>query len=140
MVSTCRNAAPPARLAISSNNLAEDQTTAPATGIQLAVGNPPQRFSIRPRILDQTIFARADGCEGETDFACISRRGGVYDPDLSSTSSSSANVDSWNGTLGRTTPENYELYNDILTLNILDNETSIHGFPLTSDSPASPGM
>ncbi|KIV97165.1 hypothetical protein PV10_00947 [Exophiala mesophila] len=138
MVTTCRNTAPPARLLISSNNLAQDQTTAPATGIPLAIGNPLQRFSIRPRILDQTIFGRADGCEGETDYACISRRGGVYDADSSSTSTSSADVDSWNGTLGRTTPENYELYNDDLTLILQDNETTIHGFPFTTDSPLSP--
>lgn len=131
MSSLCQNTAAPLMMAITNNFVNPAQNAAPAWGLSVSLGQPAQPFSIRPSIDDFTLVALSDNCLSTTDYTCMSRRGGVYNPDLSTTDTNSTNMDYWNGTIDKYDETLFDYHNDMLTLAF--NKTKIWGWPFVTD-------
>ncbi|KIW93489.1 uncharacterized protein Z519_06094 [Cladophialophora bantiana CBS 173.52] len=133
-LATCQNFAEPLLLNLGYHNLSSGGSAAPAWGIEVEIGTPPQRFSLRPSIYDVTILSYETHCSSQNDYGCLAAQGGVFDPELSSTESVSVGT-AWNGTLGGEANaadlSYYFFYNDVLRFGY--NETVVWGFPFVTD-------
>ena len=127
----CSNLADPLFMWITNNYVNRAQNTAPAWGASIYLGEPPQPFSIRPSIDDFSMVALAGNCGSLTSYACIARRGGVYDPGYSTTVENSTDVEAWNGTIGTYNQSIFDYHNDVLTFGW--NDSTVYGWPFVTD-------
>ncbi|KAK5062946.1 hypothetical protein LTR84_005022 [Exophiala bonariae] len=132
MTSLCQNTADPLLLSIRHNSVAANGNDARAWGVFVELGEPAQPFSIRPSIDDFTMVALSDNCLS-TDYACIARRGGVYNPEASSANITTLDIGSWNGTIQQYDDTIFDYHNDVLTIPQAVNTTEVWGWPFVSD-------
>jgi hypothetical protein len=101
-------------------------------GIQIAIGTPPQIFSMRPSTADVDLYvANKADCAPSYNDSCESFYGGVFDPNASSTFHLTTKGH-WNGTDDPSLTGLASIYfNDVL---FFGNATS-YGFPLFLDQP-----
>lgn len=133
MSSQCQNTADPLLLSITHNSVAANGVDAPAWGLSVYLGDPPQRFSIRPSVDDFTMVALSGNCLSSTDYACMARRGGVYDSAASSTNITSTEIAGWNGTIQQYDNTIFDYQNDVLTIPEAVNTTEVWGWPFVTD-------
>lgn len=128
----CRNGADPLLMSWTNITVSADRL-ASNRGIKIAIGTPPQNFSLRPTIVADNLFvSNFAECGSVFNGSCIGRRGGVYDPDVSTTTRSSS-LSAWNGTPDALlSGETYIYLNDILNFG---QNTTIYGYPFMMDQP-----
>jgi hypothetical protein len=131
MTSQCLNAADPLFMWIQHNYVNPSETAAPAWGASIYLGEPPQPFSIRPSIDDFSMVSLSDNCLGTTDYACMARRGGVYNPSKSTTDTNFTEINGWNGTIASYNDDDFDYHNDVLTFGW--NSTEVWGWPFVTD-------
>jgi hypothetical protein len=101
-------------------------TSVPATingigltqGIAVSIGDPHQLFSLRPTVADNDTWVyNIQSCANTSDYACIARLGGLYDPQSSHTGQVTNNLNSWNGTIDSELQPSgsYVFFNDIFS-------------------------
>ena len=98
-------------------------------GIALSIGNPHQLFSLKPTFSDNDTWVyNIQSCSNSSDYACIARLGGVYDPEMSHTGQVTNSESSWNGTIDSeiSNPGQYVFFNDIF---LAGGNGPIYGYP-----------
>ena len=71
------------------------------------------------------MVASSDNCLSTTAYACMARRGGVYNPSLSTTDNE-LHRDRWWTKIDNYDAANFDFHNDVLTFG---NDTQVWGWP-----------
>lgn len=123
---TCKNSADPlllpwANVTVSSDGLASFR------GIKVAIGTPPQTFSLIPSTSYNNLWVvNITECGSTFNDSCIGPLGGVYDPEVSSTYYPTT-LSNWNGSYDTPIiPGYFEIFNDDLRFG---ENTTVYGFP-----------
>lgn len=127
----CINSVAPLQLPITSAS-----TTINANGltqgIALSIGDPHQLFSLRPSVADNDTWVyNIESCSNTSDYACIARLGGLYDPKASHSSQVTNNVNSWNGSIDSELQPSgsFLFFNDIF---LTGGNGPIYGYPFVA--------
>jgi hypothetical protein len=101
-------------------------------GIQIAIGTPPQIFSMRPSTADVDLYvANREDCAPSYNDTCEGPYGGVFNPKASSTYRVTTKGH-WNGTDDPSLTSLASIYfNDVLSF----GNATLDGFPLFLDQP-----
>ena len=93
----CVNNVPPLQLPISSYPTSPNGGL--TQGIAVSIGDSHQLFSLRPTTSDNNTWVyNVQSCANASDYSCIARLGGLYDPSKSQSSVPDNSLSSWNGT------------------------------------------
>lgn len=141
----CVNNVPPLQLPITKVSTTVNGYGASTHGIAVSIGEPSQFFSMRPSASDNDTWVyNVNSCANNTDYQCIARLGGLYDPKVSNTKQITNSLGSWNGTPDTEfdTSEylSYVFFNDIFKAG---SEKDIYGYPFfaaTEGNDLSNGM
>lgn len=127
----CQNLAEPLYLPIENTAVTDTSSTAKSWGITLGLGTPGQNVVLRPSLWQKTLVSRNDDCQGATDYDCLAKVGGTFDPQLSSTCVNLTASSGWNSTLSnQDTASEFDLYQD--TLSFGGTTAKGWGFPFST--------